>query len=401
MQEAVLKHRTPVVVAEDNQLQRLYASKLLETLGYEAVQAANGHEALSLLRSTGAQILVCDLEMPGMNGHELVQQVRADESLSNGHYVHVIMVTGKDQKKERDLALEAGVDDFMGKPLEAATLTARIRSTERLLIHEKLLAERTRVLAEANKQIERDLRAAASAQKRLLPEKHLQLGDLRFHSEFVPSNIFSGDMFGFFQLTDNHTAFYTVDVAGHGLHASFLSVALGHLLTPAYFQKNAFDAQGRPDLAALVDRLNGRFYMQEDTEYFTMFCGVIEQDSNMLHFCQAGSPSPWLKAPDAPTRMIGEGGFPVALIEGAEFENHTVPFPAGACLVMCSDGAQEAENISGDQFGDQGIEAVLAARASVPADIPQALVTALDDWCATKPLEDDLTILVCERTCEQ
>lgn len=400
MQEALVKHRTPVVVAEDNQLQRLYASKILENLGYEALQAANGHEALDLLRETGAQILVCDLDMPGMDGHELVQRVRADMNGASDHYVHIIMVTGKDQKRDRDLALDAGVDDFMGKPLEPATLTARIRSTERLLTHEKLLAERTRILAEANARIEQDLRTAARAQKRLLPEKHIRIDDLNFHSEFVPSNIFSGDMFGFFKPTDNHVAFYSVDVAGHGLQASFLSVALGHLLTPAYFQKNAFDADGNPDLAALASRLNARFYMQDDAEYFTMFCGVIERGSDVLHFCQAGAPSPWLIDPDGSVRLVGDGGFPVALVQDAIFENSSVPFPPGASLVTCSDGAPEAENTKGQPFGNHGVEAALAACPDDPARIPQTIVKALGSWCNARPLDDDLTILVCERTSE-
>ncbi|MGI3165680.1 PP2C family protein-serine/threonine phosphatase [Pseudooceanicola sp. 200-1SW] len=395
MTDTILVPPLKVVVADDDALQRAHASALLRSLGYDPYEADDGARALELVRELGARILLCDLDMPALDGHELARHVRADKT---EHYVHIIMVTSQSQTSERLRALEAGVDDFMAKPLDRASLTARIRSADRLLRHEMLLAERNRVLAEAKEQIEADLRAAASAQRRMLPAPRAQLADCTFHSAFRPSNILSGDMFAYYQVAPGYTGFYSIDVAGHGVHASLLSVALGHLLTAEYFRRRAFDEAGKPDPAALVTALNERFFRQDSTEYFTMFCGILDQTSGSLHYCQAGAPSPMAVTRDGATRMIGDGGFPVALLDQASFENRCDCLMAGESLVVFSDGATEAESLTGEPFGEERFRDVLVAAAATPGDIPGHMVEALTRWRSGRALEDDLTILVCERT---
>jgi phosphoserine phosphatase RsbU/P len=387
-----------VVVADDDALQRAYISAILKKLGYEAHEAADGRDALRMMHDLSAKVLVCDLDMPGMNGHELARKIRQTD---DDHYIHILMVTGQNQRHERERALEAGVDDFMAKPLDTASLTARIRSAGRLLRHEQLLTERSRVLAEAKERIEDDLRTAADAQRRLLPPAHQQVKGCRFHSAFTPSNILSGDMYGYFQVSDNHTGFYAIDVAGHGVHASLMSVAVGHLLTAEHFGERAFDDSGRPNPAALAGSLNRRFYRDDGTEYFTMFCGLIEHDTDTLHYCQAGYPSPYLLSRDGTARKIGNGGFPVGLLSGVSFESHSTHFPKDACLALCSDGAMEAENRDGLPFDEERVEAALTASAARPEASPDRIVDALDHWREGRTLDDDLTVLVCERTPEQ
>ena len=395
MTDPILVPPLKVVVADDDALQRAHASALLRKLGYDPYEAEDGAAALELVRKLGARILLCDLNMPGLDGHELARSVREDKA---DHYVHIIMVTSQSQSAERERALEAGVDDFMAKPLDRASLTARIRSADRLLRHEMLLAERNRVLAEAKEQIEADLRAAATAQRRMLPEPEARAGDCSFHSAFMPSNILSGDMFAYYQVAPGYIGFYTIDVAGHGVHASLLSVALGHLLTAEYFRRRAFDDTGAPDPAALVATLNERFFRQDSTEYFTMFCGILEQQSGRLHYCQAGAPSPVAIGPTGMTRQIGDGGFPVALLDMVTFENRCDQLDSGETLVVYSDGATEAESLTGEAFGEARFRAVLEEAAPRPSTIPGKMVEALTRWRNDRTLQDDLTILVCERT---
>ncbi len=387
-------HGWLVVVADDDAFQRSYASAILRKLGFIPIEAADGVEALALVRNAGAQLLICDLDMPGLDGHEVVRQIRADRSEA---YVHILMVTGSGQRGERDRALEAGVDDFMAKPLDAASLTARVRSVTRLLAHEKLLAERNRTIAEAKQRIEDDIRIAARAQKRLLPAPHAELGDTQFHSAFQPSNILSGDMFAYYDLGDGMIGFYAIDVAGHGVNASLLSVSLGHLLTSDYFRSQVATQPGSPDPAALVARLNERFFDADGQDYFTMFCGVICRATDRLHYCQAGYPPALLVSDDGAITPVGEGGFPVALIGQMDFQNASVAFPQGSSLVLLSDGAHEAEDAAGTAFDDSRIAEVVGASATTPANIPAKMLAALTEWRNGIPLDDDLSVLVCER----
>ncbi|WP_172327413.1 PP2C family protein-serine/threonine phosphatase [Mangrovicoccus sp. HB161399] len=387
-----------VVVADDDAVQRAYISAILRKLGHEPHEALDGCQALELLRRISAKILVCDLDMPGLNGYELARQIR--EEPGDG-YVHILMVTGQNQRLQRERALEAGVDDFMGKPVDTASLTARIRSADRLLRHEQLLLQRSAVLARAKERIEDDLRAAADAQRRLLPPAHKDVAGCKFHSAFKPSNILSGDMFGYYRICEGFTAFYAIDVAGHGVHASLMSVALGHLLTSELFRAHSFDGAGHPDPAALVSVLSDRFYREDGTEYFTMFCGMIEHGADRLHYCQAGYPSPYMLTRGGSVRQVGTGGFPVALLAGVPFETSVTSFAADEFLVLCSDGAMEAENRFGEPFDEMRVKAALAEAAAAPETIPDGVVSALERWRGGRTLDDDLTVLVCERTPKQ
>ncbi|WCR16247.1 PP2C family protein-serine/threonine phosphatase [Paracoccus seriniphilus] len=383
-----------VIVADDDAVQRTYTSAVLRKLGYEPLEAEDGLKALDLVRKIGSQLLICDLDMPGLDGHQLARQVRQE---NRDRYVHILMVTGRDQRREREKALESGVDDFMAKPLDTASLTARVRSVSRLLRHEQLLAERNEAISRAKEQIEDDIRAAATAQRRLLPVAHAEVADCAFHSAFVPSNILSGDMYSYYELAPGLTAFYAVDVAGHGVNAALLSVALGHLLTAEHFRQQVVDTDGNINPARLVHSLNARFFDQSSNDYFTMFCGVLDHQANVLHYCQAGYPSPVLAQRSGECHLIGEGGFPVALVAGMEFESHRIDFRPGQALVLVSDGAHEAENLEGEPFDDERVIATIRQRAADPSAIPDNLVQALTQWRQGATLDDDLSVLVCER----
>ena len=388
-------HSQKIIVAEDSELQRTYLCALINSLGFEALEAEDGLAALDLITQTDAAIVISDLKMPRLDGVGLTRKIRA---LALDQYVHVIMVTGADEVAVRDQALAAGVDDFITKGSSPALLKARLRTAARLINHAAELADRTRIIQQTNERIQEDLRAAAAAQRQLLPDLQDDLTGFRVASVFVPSAIVSGDMFGCFALNDDKLGLYAVDVSGHGVHASLLSVAIGHLITPDYFRAHAFDAQMRPDPAAMVAALNDRFSGSENDDYFTMFCCVIDRVSGRMDYCQAGYPCALYVGPEGETRAIGDGGFPVGLIHSATFETNIHQFEPGAALVICSDAAAEAENPSHAPFGSARIHDIVQAFPKVGIDaIPQAIVHALSQWREGEPLEDDLTVVALER----
>ncbi|WP_207101901.1 PP2C family protein-serine/threonine phosphatase [Paracoccus shandongensis] len=385
-----------VVIADDDATQRIFASTVVSRIGFTPVLARDGLEALEMIERSGASILVCDLDMPGIDGHEVTRRIRATDL---GRYIHVVMLTAAGQAEQRRLALEAGVDDFMTKPLDAAMLTVRIRAAARLVDHEQALSAKHRALQLAKRRIEHDLNVAAEAQRRLLPSRTRDIRGCRFGTAFQPSAYVSGDMFGYYQLPGDKLGFYAVDVAGHGVHAALLSVAIGHLVTAQYFADKVGSDPGAADPAAMVQDLNDRFFHEDGTEYFTMFCGVLDQHSGRLFFCQAGYPSPILARGDGTTELVGDGGFPVGLLATADYHNGVIDLGAGETLILCSDGAIEAEAPDGTAFGEDRLRGLVAehARKDVEA-LPGAVVAALAAWRGGRPLEDDLTVLALERS---
>ncbi|AGI67020.1 putative response regulator [Octadecabacter antarcticus 307] len=384
-----------IIVAEDDELQQFYLCGLINGLGYEAVPAQDGVSALELLTQTDAQIVISDLQMPNLDGIGLTHKIRG---LDLEHYIHIIMVTGAEDDDVRTASLLAGVDDFITKGSGPAMLKARIRTATRLINHATELAERTRILEVYNARIQEDLRAAATAQRQLLPDLKKDIMGFRVASAFVPSSIVSGDMFGCFALCDDKLGFYAVDVSGHGVHAALLSVAIGHLVTPAYFITKAFDSSGTPDLAAMVAGLNTRFGASENDDYFTMFCGVVDKISGRLDYCQAGYPSPSYVDQSGTAEAIGDGGFPVGMISGVAYENKVHQFEIGGALIICSDAASEAENPKSEPFGNDRLRNIAETLPQVSVEkFPTNLVCALNVWRDGEPLEDDLTVFALER----
>lgn len=82
-----------VVIADDDATQRTLAAAVVRRLGCRPLVAGDGLSALQLIRESGASILVCDLDMPGLDGHQLTSEVRR---MDLGRYIHIIMLTGHD-----------------------------------------------------------------------------------------------------------------------------------------------------------------------------------------------------------------------------------------------------------------------------------------------------------------
>jgi sigma-B regulation protein RsbU (phosphoserine phosphatase) len=149
-----------IVVADDDLGERLVLKSVLSRLNYEVEAAEDGAAALEALERGNASILLTDLMMPEMDGLELVRRLRESDL---GRYIYVIVFTGLGAGEARMRGLEAGADEFMSKPIDTASLVARLRAAERLMSYERDLRAQNKRLQEANRIIEDDLAAAATA----------------------------------------------------------------------------------------------------------------------------------------------------------------------------------------------------------------------------------------------
>ena len=119
-----------ILVAEDDNIARLVLESALRKLGHETVSAADGAEAWSLFCASPVRVIVSDWMMPGTDGLELCRRVRARKT----DYVYFILLTNLAANTEnQQAAVEAGVDDFLSKPVDAQELWMRLRVAERIL----------------------------------------------------------------------------------------------------------------------------------------------------------------------------------------------------------------------------------------------------------------------------
>lgn len=102
---------------------------LLRMQGHEVITAGGGVEGLARARNEAPDLLLLDVMMPDLNGYEVCRQLRADPSVA---FLPIVLVTALDATEERVKGLEAGADDFIGKPFNRPELMARVRSLLRL-----------------------------------------------------------------------------------------------------------------------------------------------------------------------------------------------------------------------------------------------------------------------------
>jgi DNA-binding response OmpR family regulator len=113
-----------VLVADDDEDILLLVTARLERDGYEIVQARNGTEALAAARELRPALAVLDVGMPGLDGLEVLEAIRADPEL---HEMRVLLLTAKAQESDVRRGYEAGGDAYMKKPFSPAELAAKVR----------------------------------------------------------------------------------------------------------------------------------------------------------------------------------------------------------------------------------------------------------------------------------
>ncbi|RFB92009.1 hybrid sensor histidine kinase/response regulator [Rhizobium leguminosarum bv. trifolii] len=115
-----------VLVAEDNEVNQIVFTQILQGTGLSFLVVENGEEAVAAWERHTPRIIMMDVSMPVMNGHQATQTIREREK-GQGHRVPIIGVTAHALESDRELCLDAGMDDYMSKPISPELLEEKIR----------------------------------------------------------------------------------------------------------------------------------------------------------------------------------------------------------------------------------------------------------------------------------
>ncbi len=113
-----------IVVIEDNATFLKMLKMRLESSGYKTLVAQNGLEGLNLVRQEKPNLLICDLMLPGLDGHKITRMIKFDK---NTQHIPVIMLTSRDLDEDMKLAKKCGADAFVVKTESAEILMEKIR----------------------------------------------------------------------------------------------------------------------------------------------------------------------------------------------------------------------------------------------------------------------------------
>ena len=145
-----MKRSPRILCVDDEDFNLDLLEALLRPHGYETMTALNGREALAVLAEKPVDLVLLDINMPVMNGHELCKKIKSDPQLS---HIPVIMITSLDSKENKIKGMEAGAEEFLSKPFDQAEMLLRVgnilRSAEYENAFEYLILALARA-AEAN-----------------------------------------------------------------------------------------------------------------------------------------------------------------------------------------------------------------------------------------------------------
>lgn len=127
---------TDICLIEDDGDERRLLTRRLESWDYSVIAAVDGDEGLRTIQRHRPRIVICDVMLPGLDGLQLCRRIRTDTELDG---TYIVLVTAHDQSGRRQVALDAGADDYLSKPYDVRELQARIRCGMRYHhLHERL-----------------------------------------------------------------------------------------------------------------------------------------------------------------------------------------------------------------------------------------------------------------------
>jgi putative two-component system response regulator len=135
--------KAQILIIDDDEKTREIMGLLLQQKGYETVEAESGESALESMKATLPDLVLLDVEMPGISGFEVVKRLKSD---ARTRTIPVIMVTGLGDRSSRLNALENGAEDYLLKPVDPAELWMRVRNHLRLKEYGDLLISLNDVL---------------------------------------------------------------------------------------------------------------------------------------------------------------------------------------------------------------------------------------------------------------
>ena len=256
-------------------------------------------------------------------------------------------------------------------------------------------------LENVNNLIRRDLQFAAKIQKSFLPPSYNNYKSVSAAWELISCDELAGDTLSVFDLDDRHTIFYVLDVSGHGVQASLLSVTLNRWLSPRSTSLKISDAPNNSDdmyvisPVELLERLNKQFPIDPNTgQYFTIVYGMYDVVTKEFCFVSAGHPKPVYLPKGGSPIMLESNNFPIGVVPDPEFQENRVEMDTGDRMYLYSDGLVDAQNSSEEEFGNQRLlQEITAYKTYSLEDSIHAIISKSGEWSDTKVFQDDISLL--------
>jgi sigma-B regulation protein RsbU (phosphoserine phosphatase) len=241
------------------------------------------------------------------------------------------MLTAHGSEESEVSCLQAGANDFVTKPVNAAVLRARIETQLRLRSMRRQLERQNDELERWRRDLERDLEAARLTQRSLIPQKPLALPGWEVATCYRPVIQVGGDIYGWLRMKDGRVLFWIADGTGHGAAAALLTT-----LAKLLFQHGSVEHESPASVMEAVNRdfrsiFSGRSFM-------TAMCVAIDPATGRASIVGAGHPPLLIARRSGTTETIASVAPPLGLVEHPKLTETTVDLKPGDTFLLYTDG---------------------------------------------------------------
>ncbi|MCR5365344.1 MAG: SpoIIE family protein phosphatase [Prevotella sp.] len=245
----------------------------------------------------------------------------------------------------------------------------------------------------AKASIENELKIAHSIQMSMLPKTYPafpERHDIDIYGQVKPAKAVGGDLYDFF-IRDEKLFFCIGDVSGKGVPASLVMAVSRSLF------RNIAAHTVEPK--QMVKGINESLSQQNDTNMFvTLFVGVLDLQTFTLDYCNAGHDSPAMIADGEVTMLPCDSNIPAGVMSGWEFTRQQTQMTAGSTIFLYTDGLNEAEDISHQQFGMTRVVETAKTTENTPQQLIDSMTEAVRQFVGQAEQSDDLTMLAIKVT---
>ncbi len=331
-----------ILVAEDQEHVREALAMLLRGHDYSVTLCASPNEALAAAEQQPPDLALVDMNYQrdstsGLEGLELIQRLRELDAT-----VPIIALTAWGNVDLAVSAMKHGASDFIEKPWRNDALLEKVRSLTR---HVQQLRSSQRVS-------DYERHDAHQLQTRIVPQRHLVAQGVELFGDSIPAGVVGGDYFGVWQPATDMLHFCIADVSGKGTPGALIAAMLYASVSTLSSSSNS------PEIILGQVETTLRNQLGEG-HYVTIFYGVLDLKTRVLHFVNAGHCPPILRHNNGAVESLGPTRPVLGFMLEEGFRSERLDLAAGDCLLLYTDGVTEAANDSGEEFGPERLSELL------------------------------------------
>ena len=379
-----------ILVVDDDALSRRLLAQLLTAAGYKCRVCKNGSEALEIIHAAPPSLLLLDFDMPGPNGAEVLRRLRSHHNPAVAQ-IPAIMLTAHGSEESEVSCLQAGADDFVTKPVNAAVLGARIETQLRLRSMRRQLERQNNELETWRRDLERDLAAARLTQQSLIPQKPLTMPGWQVATCYRPVIQVGGDIYGWLRMKNGRILFWIADGTGHGAAAALLTT-LAKLLF--HYGSVEHDMPTR-----VMEAVNHDFRsIFGGRSFMTAMCVAVDPSTGRASIVGAGHPPLLIARRTGATETIASVAPPLGLVEHPELTETIVDLEPGDTFLLYTDGLFGSRKSKQPGLSPKRLEKMLDHSAPSAEALLRRILTETAPSKGEQALPDDVAALAVRRT---